>query len=110
MRRRQQHLSADLQGTSGRGRARTGRMPGVTLGVAALLVVVATAGGSSSTAAAQADATPQTLVSIEFDDGPQTQWAVRQTLAAHGVHATFFVNSGLIPDYDGGWRMSWSQL
>ncbi|WP_437594329.1 polysaccharide deacetylase family protein [Sorangium sp. So ce1000] len=34
------------------------------------------------------------VVSIEFDDGLADQFSVRSILAEHGMHATFFVNSG----------------
>ena len=43
--------------------------------------------------AASASAAP-TVVSLQFDDGVADQWAARDALAAHGMHATFFVNSG----------------
>jgi peptidoglycan/xylan/chitin deacetylase (PgdA/CDA1 family) len=43
--------------------------------------------------AAPAHAAP-TVVSLQFDDGVADQWGARDVLAAHGMHATFFVNSG----------------
>jgi Polysaccharide deacetylase len=36
----------------------------------------------------------QTVVSLTFDDGIATQMLVRSTLQSHGMHATFFLNSG----------------
>ena len=35
-----------------------------------------------------------TVVSLQFDDGVGDQWAARDALGSHGMHATFFVNSG----------------
>lgn len=55
-------------------------------------------------------AAPKTIVSIEFDDDPHWQWNARQTLIDHGMHATFFVNSGLTTNTPGGWRLTWDQL
>jgi peptidoglycan/xylan/chitin deacetylase (PgdA/CDA1 family) len=54
-----------------------------------------------------ASAKSRTVVSIEFDDAYQDQWNVRDDLKAHGVGATFFINSSLIgtPGY-----MTLSQL
>jgi peptidoglycan/xylan/chitin deacetylase (PgdA/CDA1 family) len=43
--------------------------------------------------AASAQAAP-TVVSLQFDDGVADQWAAHDLLTAHGMHATFFVNSG----------------
>ncbi len=53
-------------------------------------------------------AVAQTTVSLTFDDGIATQYPVRQMLAEHGMHATFYVNSGRVgttPYY-----MTWQQL
>jgi peptidoglycan/xylan/chitin deacetylase (PgdA/CDA1 family) len=60
-----------------------------------------------------ATAHAQTVVSLTFDDGAQSQYVyARPALAAHGMHATFYVNSGSIypVDVPGGYYMSWSQL
>ena len=43
-------------------------------------------------------ATPQTVVTIGFDDGYADQYGALSILNAHGMHATFFVNSGFIGD------------
>ncbi|HVK66863.1 MAG TPA: DUF2127 domain-containing protein [Polyangium sp.] len=37
-----------------------------------------------------------TIVSIELDDTRASQYVIRPMLAAHAMHATFFVNSGFI--------------
>ncbi len=54
-----------------------------------------------------AKAAGQTVVTIGFDDGYSDQYAARSILAAHGMHATFFVNSGVVGDAA---HMSWTQL
>jgi peptidoglycan/xylan/chitin deacetylase (PgdA/CDA1 family) len=52
-------------------------------------------------AAAPAHATtPLTIVTIGFDDGTADQFASRLTLQAHGMHATYFINSGPISSGD----------
>ena len=51
--------------------------------------------------------TPTTVVTIGFDDGTADQFAALQELQLHGMHATFFINSGFIGDPD---HMSVSQL
>jgi peptidoglycan/xylan/chitin deacetylase (PgdA/CDA1 family) len=40
--------------------------------------------------------TPTVYVTIGFDDGTADQFAVRRPLRLHGMHATFFINSGPI--------------
>ncbi len=45
-----------------------------------------------------ANAQGQTVVSIQFDDGTADQLTARALLAAHQMHATFYVNSGVIGD------------
>jgi peptidoglycan/xylan/chitin deacetylase (PgdA/CDA1 family) len=40
--------------------------------------------------------TPTTVVTIGFDDGTADQFATRLVLQAHGMNATFFINSGPI--------------
>jgi peptidoglycan/xylan/chitin deacetylase (PgdA/CDA1 family) len=43
-----------------------------------------------------AAAAEPTVVSLTFDDAPASQYAARSMLAARGMHATFYVNSGRI--------------
>src|SRR5262245_58744195 len=58
--------------------------------------------------AVPAGAATQTIVTIGFDDTNLDQYTVaRPILQAHGMHATFFVNSGFVGTAD---HMSWSQL
>src|SRR5438132_12279341 len=52
-------------------------------------------------------AAAQTVVTIEFDDGNADQYQALAMLNAHGMHATFYVNTGFIGDST---HMSWSQL
>lgn len=55
-------------------------------------------------------ASAATVVSLTFDDGRQTQYSARAPLAAHGMHGTFYVNSGLVGSTTSDWHMTWSQL
>jgi peptidoglycan/xylan/chitin deacetylase (PgdA/CDA1 family) len=47
-------------------------------------------------APAAAHAKPRTIISIEFDDAYADQWNMRDVLKAHGIPATFFLNSDLL--------------
>ncbi len=48
-----------------------------------------------------------TVVSLQFDDGSADQFQVNEVLAAHGLRATFYVNSGTIGTPG---SLSWEQL
>jgi endoglucanase len=48
-----------------------------------------------------------TVVSIQFDDGVADQYGARSILSAHGMHATFYVNTAVIDDPD---HLTWVQL
>ena len=91
----------------------TRTISGLTDGTAYTFTVAATnAVGTGPASPASAAVTPQaakTIVSIEFDDGIETQFQTLAMLQAHGMHGTYFVNSGLTTE-DVGWRMSWPQL
>jgi endoglucanase len=50
---------------------------------------------------------PQTVVTIQFDDGVADQYGALATLNEHGMHATFFVNTGVVGDPA---HMTWTQL
>lgn len=52
-------------------------------------------------------ATSPTVVTIQFDDGNADQYQALALLNAHGMHATFYVNTGFIGDSA---HLSWSQL
>jgi peptidoglycan/xylan/chitin deacetylase (PgdA/CDA1 family) len=52
-------------------------------------------------------ATASTVVTIQFDDGVADQYGALAILNAHGMHATFYVNSGVVGDAA---HMSWQQL
>ena len=69
--------------------------------VAALALLLATA--------ASASAAP-TVVSMTFDDGRQTQYQALGPLRDHGMRATFYANSGEVPEEPGQWRMTWDLL
>jgi peptidoglycan/xylan/chitin deacetylase (PgdA/CDA1 family) len=56
---------------------------------------------------APASASVQTVVTIQFDDGNADAYLALAMLTAHGMHATFYVNTGFIGDST---HMSWSQL
>src|SRR4029453_14187524 len=60
-------------------------------------------GGSSPVALAAAP----TVVTIQFDDGNADQFAALPILQAHGVGATFYVNSRPVR---GPNHMTWTQL
>ena len=55
-------------------------------------------------------ASATTIVSLTFDDGRQTQYSARGSLAAHGMHATFYVNSGTVGTTTSSYKMTWGQL
>jgi endoglucanase len=48
-----------------------------------------------------------TVVTIQFDDGVADQAGALPILNEHGMHATFYVNTGVIGDPD---HLSWEQL
>src|SRR5437764_15372399 len=57
--------------------------------------------------AAPARAATQTVVTIQFDDGNADAYGALSILNAHGMHATFYVNTGVIGDAT---HMTWAQL
>jgi len=48
-----------------------------------------------------------TVVTIQFDDGNTNQYAARSILSTYGMHATFYINSGVVGDAS---HMTWGQL
>ena len=74
------------------------------LALAAAAALVAAAGGASTPVQA---ATAPTVVSIQFDDGSADQYGALAILNAHGMHATFYVNTGFTGDST---HLSWTQL
>ena len=64
--------------------------------LAALASVAGAATGHGARGAALAATPPATVVSIEFDDASADQYTARPLLASRNLHATFFVNSGLL--------------
>ncbi len=75
--------------------------------LAAILLLGVALMGLSGVSIQPAKAAGQTVVTIGFDDGYSDQYEARAILAAHGMHATFFVNSGLVGDAA---HLSWMQL
>jgi peptidoglycan/xylan/chitin deacetylase (PgdA/CDA1 family) len=71
-----------------------------------LAVLVSTAVALAGAGSAPA-ATAPTVVTIQFDDGTADQYGALAILNAHGMHATFYVNSGVIGDAA---HLSWAQL
>lgn len=71
------------------------------------LATAATVTAVGLPAPAPVAAAPTTVVSIQFDDGNADQFLTRDVLAAHGMHATFYVNSGPVGDAT---HLSWDQL
>ena len=49
----------------------------------------------------------ETVVTIQFDDGTADQMTALPILQAHGMHATFYVNSGVIGDAT---HLTWDDL
>jgi peptidoglycan/xylan/chitin deacetylase (PgdA/CDA1 family) len=79
------------------------RRRGITLAILVTLLFAVTATARS-----------QTVVSITLDDGAMSQYLnARPALANHGMHATFYINSGFINPATGGsnaYYMSWPQI
>jgi peptidoglycan/xylan/chitin deacetylase (PgdA/CDA1 family) len=50
----------------------------------------------------------ETVVSLNFDDGITSQYLARPLLAAHDMHATFYVNSGDVGESP--FDLSWGQV
>lgn len=89
-----------------------------TVFVAIALVLLAAFGSTTFASAGKPTPTPppgptptpgpsEVVVTIGFDDGNADQYTARTILAMHGMHATFFVNSGVIGDSD---HLTWAQL
>lgn len=81
----------------------------VTLAIATIGTLAASASAAILTAAPATAATAPTVVTIQFDDGTVDQLAALPILQAHGMTATFYVNTGPIiagdPDH-----LSWADL
>src|SRR4051794_6881729 len=80
--------------------------------IAALVLVIFVVGPGSAgwrTAASGAAGTPaQTIVSLTFDDGSADEYQGLATLNAHGMHATYYLNS---PKISGDSEyMTWTQV
>ena len=78
--------------------------------IAGLLVVVGSLAFGLVRASPGSAAPGPTIVSLTFDDGRQTQYSARGPLAAHGLHGTFFINSGDVASTTDGFYMTWAQI
>ena len=85
----------------------------LAMAVSATVPLTASASGAAPRTAAEQPLRQQlsaaTTVSLTFDDGRLSQYRIRSTLAAHHVHATFFVNSENV-DRAAPNTMTWSQI
>lgn len=72
-----------------------------------MLVVVCSVAFALVRSAAVSAAPNQTIVTLTFDDGRQTQYSARGPLAAHGMRGTFYINSGLVASTTGDYYMTW---
>lgn len=61
-----------------------------------LLISLMALGVALSAPAGVARAASPTIVTLAFDDNLANQYQVRSMLSSHGMHATFFVNSGRV--------------
>ncbi len=68
---------------------------------AGIALAVAVAGSAALNPAPAQAAEGPVVVSLTFDDGLMTQYQLAPLLAAQGVKATFYVNSGEIDRYGG---------
>jgi len=92
--------------------ARLPRRYWIAAGAAALLAMLATAGGSIRTWVSPTPATAATpvVVTLGFDDGTVDQFMYgAPILAAHGMNATFFINTGPINAGDTA-HMTWTDV
>ena len=82
-------------------RTRAGRLARATVALAAALT------GTMSFSPPAAQAAGPVVVSLTFDDGLTSQYKLKDVLAAHGVRATFYINSGAVDARGGFGTMSW---
>ena len=78
-----------------------------TLGLTGLVLTALVSASIVASPVTSAAATSPTVVTIQFDDGNANQYLARGILSFYGMHATFYVNSGVIED---GTHLTWSQL
>jgi peptidoglycan/xylan/chitin deacetylase (PgdA/CDA1 family) len=76
--------------------------------IAALVIVGCSAPTTSEPPAIAIVGPVQTVVSLTFDDGRATAYTARPILAAHGMRATFYVNSPLLGS--SSFYMTWDQV
>jgi peptidoglycan/xylan/chitin deacetylase (PgdA/CDA1 family) len=81
----------------------------VALAIATIGVLATSASAAVASAAPANAATASTVVTIQFDDGTVDQLAALPILQAHGMTATFYVNTGPIIAGDSD-HLSWADL
>ncbi len=77
------------------------------LTLSALLIGACQTGGRASPTATPARQDQPTIVSLTFDDGNADNYAAAGLLAAHGLHGTFYIPSGLVGTTG---YMTWDQV
>jgi peptidoglycan/xylan/chitin deacetylase (PgdA/CDA1 family) len=92
---------------AGTARRMLGAVGALALGALPLVGVPGAAASGNPGAGGGIGTMVQTVVSIQFDDGNADQYQALAMLTAHGMNATFYVNSGFIGDPT---HMSWAQL
>lgn len=79
----------------------------ITMVLAVLSLVLMMPTGSAS-AEARPEPSSSVVVSLTFDDGQATQYSIFKVLKSHDVHATFYVNSGMVGS--SRFYMGWQQI
>ncbi|MEV8376290.1 polysaccharide deacetylase family protein [Kribbella sp. NPDC056861] len=51
-----------------------------------------------------------TQISLTFDDGLVSHYGIRSMLSSHGVHGTFYINSGAVDDPEEDNAMTWAEI
>jgi peptidoglycan/xylan/chitin deacetylase (PgdA/CDA1 family) len=90
---------------------RTALIAVAALAILAMTLYALSMSAQAASPAGRATATPAppglTVVTLGFDDGFNDAYAARAILSAHGMHGTFFINSGVVGDST---HMTWAQL
>src|SRR5262245_19832836 len=75
--------------------------------VLGILAIIAVGGLFIQRAYTARAATGATVVTIQFDDGNADQYQALALLNAHSMHATFYLNTGVVGDAS---HLSWEQV
>jgi peptidoglycan/xylan/chitin deacetylase (PgdA/CDA1 family) len=79
----------------------------LALVIMSLAFILATIAGLFASPSSVAVAANPTVVTIGFDDGNSDSYQARAILAAHGMHATYYVNTAVL---DTAGHLTWAQL